>query len=90
MHALDTLEFDVILEQLANHCDTPVGQECARDLLPSFDEEEVWRLIGLTEEALELLDVQPISLSGIGDVAQAAQYAAKGGGIDGASLLSEH
>ena len=86
MHALDTLEFDVILEQLANHCDTPVGQECARDLLPSFDEEEVWRLIGLTGEALELLDVQPISLSGIGDVAQAAQYAAKGGGIDGASL----
>ena len=53
MHALRVLEFDSILEQLAFHCETPIGAGLAVDLKPSFDPPEVWELLDRAREAMD-------------------------------------
>lgn len=86
MHALKTLEFDAVLTRLAEFCDTPGGESLALALQPAFDDESVWRLIGMTAEACALLDRSPVSFVGVKSLEQAVQRAAKQGIVDGATL----
>jgi DNA mismatch repair protein MutS2 len=86
MHALDAIEFDGVLSQLATHCDTPGGEALALALEPRFDEAGVWFEIGRTAEASALLDQASLSLAGVGQLEDAIRRAAKQGTIDGATL----
>src|SRR5262245_13654654 len=78
--ALGALEFPALVERLAGATATPHGEELARALLPSADEDEVARRQALTAEAIALIDesLEP-PLEGIHDVRSAAEHAARGG-----------
>jgi len=85
---LETLEFPKIREQLARHASFGASRQLAHDLMPSTDLVEVRRRLALTGEARALLDEYPeTSIGGARDVRRAAQHAARGGVLDGASLL---
>jgi DNA mismatch repair protein MutS2 len=74
------LEFPAIVERLAAAAGTPYGEELARALVPSTDEDEVARRQALTAEAVALLDesAEP-PFEGIADVRAPAKLAARGG-----------
>ncbi len=85
---LETLEFPKIREQLARHVAFSASRELALALQPSTALAEVRQRIALTGEARQLLDDFPeTSVGGARDVRRAAQHAARGGVLDGASLL---
>jgi DNA mismatch repair protein MutS2 len=85
---LDTLEFPKIREQLARHVSFGASRQLALELTPSTDIVEVRRRLAFTAEARALLDEYPdTSIGGARDVRRAAQHAARGGVLDGASLL---
>ena len=70
MHALRVLEFDAILERLARHCETSIGAAFALELKPSFDSQEVWRLLAETKEGMDFIAFSPPPpLGGLRDTA---------------------
>jgi DNA mismatch repair protein MutS2 len=79
-HALAVLEFPAIVERLAGATESARGDELARALEPSADENEVARRQALTAEGIALLDnaAEP-SLAGLADVRAAAAHAARDG-----------
>jgi DNA mismatch repair protein MutS2 len=85
---LTTLEFPKIRAQLARHTAFSASRELALALEPSTLLAEVRRSLALTSEARALLDDFPeTSVGGVRDVRRAAQHAARGGLLDGVSLL---
>lgn len=85
---LETLEFPKIREQLARHVSFGASRQLALELLPSTDIVEVRRRLAFTAEARALLDEFPeTSIGGARDTRRAAQHAARGGVLDGTSLL---
>lgn len=87
MHALRVLEFNKICERLASKCETQVAARMALELVPSFDDDQVWRLQALTAEAYELVGSRTLpSLSSVDDFEQAVLRASKGGTIEASTL----
>ena len=61
---LEKLEYNKILEILANFCHTYIGKELSLNLLPSFKKDEVKNALSETSEAISLIQrasVPPIS-----------------------------
>jgi DNA mismatch repair protein MutS2 len=86
--SLLTLEFPKIREQLARYTAFSASRQLALELLPSTVVAEVRRAQSLTAEARTLLDELPeTSIGGARDVRRAARHAARGGVLDGTSLL---
>jgi DNA mismatch repair protein MutS2 len=87
VHALRVLEFDAITDALSSHCETELGAAHAADLVPSFEPDEVWRLLSLTREAHDLLaKAAPASLRPLRDLRAQANRAQKGGVLGGMEL----
>jgi DNA mismatch repair protein MutS2 len=85
---LHTLEFAKIRDQLAQHTAFSASRELALTLLPATDLPTVRQRLATTSEACDLLgDTPEISIGGARDVRRAAQHAARGGILDGTSLL---
>ncbi len=86
---LSDLGFPDILEALAARCRTVAGQERARarPLLSSV--EEVGQALGLVDEARQL-HAEPLSLplSGVGDIRNAVERAAKGAVLEPSELIA--
>jgi DNA mismatch repair protein MutS2 len=82
---LKTLEFDKIRDQMLDHVSSPLGQERARNLVPSTDYEEVLRLQEETDEAAKVLRLKGnVPLGGIYDIRPHVKRAVIGG------MLSPH
>lgn len=87
MHALKALEFQLVLEQLAEACESPLGADLARVLEPSFDLKIADLRRRETAEALTLLESERLpSLGSIRDLRQPAVRAARGGTLDALSI----
>ncbi|HWD41750.1 MAG TPA: endonuclease MutS2 [Fimbriimonas sp.] len=87
MHALDVLEFPLIRQRLRFHCETPLAEQFAGELQPSFDYQEVWDLLNLTREGHEALSKHSApALGAVGDPREAVSMAAKGSTLDGSVL----
>ena len=85
--ALEALEFDVVLERLAEATSTAVGAERARALRPSAAQDDVESRQQLTREAVALLDhaAEP-PLHGIRDIRVPVERAARGGVLSSSEL----
>jgi DNA mismatch repair protein MutS2 len=87
-HALRVLEFDKILERLAEQCETPLSANLAREIEPRFVAEEVWSLLEETKEAYDLLATDPPpSLSALRDPRDQLRLASKGAVLEAADLF---
>ncbi|MFQ3662129.1 MAG: endonuclease MutS2 [Chloroflexaceae bacterium] len=85
---IQTLEFPRILTQLARYTAFSASRELALALRPSTEVAEVERALALTSEARALLEELPdLSIGAMRDIRRAAQHTARGGVIDGPSLL---
>lgn len=85
---LTTLEFPKIRAQLARYTAFAASRELALALEPATLLEDVRRALDLTSEARALLDALPdTSVGGVRDVRPAVNHAARGGILDGVSLL---
>ncbi|MGB9633333.1 MAG: endonuclease MutS2, partial [Chloroflexaceae bacterium] len=85
---ITTLEFPKILAQLARYTAFSASRELALALRPSTEVAEVARALALTGEARALLEELPdLSIGAMRDIRRAAQHTARGGVIDGPSLL---
>lgn len=88
MHALRVLEFGAILERLQFHCETPIAAATAAELAPSFDADEVWRLLETTLEAREAISRYTAPpLAAIRDLRNPLKRAGKGGVLGGLELF---
>ena len=52
---LEKLEYNKIIEQLESNCITYLGKNLAKELIPSFEKEEIQKLLDETNEALSIL-----------------------------------
>ena len=87
-HALRILEFNAIRERLQFHCETPLAGTAAGELVPSFDVDEVWSRLELTQEAHEAMAKHsPPALGGLGDPRNALTLASKGSVLGGSDLF---
>jgi len=85
---IHTLEFPKILTRLARYTAFSASRELALALRPSTEVAEVERALALTSEARALLEELPdLSIGAMRDIRRAAQHTARGGVIDGPSLL---
>jgi len=85
---LVTLEFPKIQAQLARYTAFSASRELALELLPSTVVAEVRQALALTSEARTLLDESPeLSVGAAHDIRRAVQHVARGGVLDGTSLL---
>jgi DNA mismatch repair protein MutS2 len=86
--AFGALEFEIVLERLADAAATPYGAERARELRPATDAADVERRQSLTSEAVALLDhaAEP-PLQGIPDIRAAVELAGRGGALTPRALL---
>jgi len=86
--AFRALEFELVLERLADAAATPYGSERARGLVPATAADEVERRQSLTSEAVALLDhaAEP-PLQGIPDIDAAVEFAGRGGALAPRALL---
>jgi DNA mismatch repair protein MutS2 len=88
MHALRILEFDSILQRLQFHCETPIAGAMAEELVPSFQETEVWDLLALTGEAHDALARHHVpSMGSLRDWRSALNRASKGAVLGGQELF---
>lgn len=88
VHALSVLEFEAVAQRLRQRCEISIAEDLALSLRPSFDEDEVWRQLGLTKEAYELLGRgTPPALGGVKDTREAVTRAGKGGVLTGAETF---
>ncbi len=85
---LETLEFPKIRAQLAAYTSFAASRELALALAPATVVAEVRRAVMLTSEARTLLVEFPeTSIGGARDVRRAVRHAARGGVLDGPTLL---
>ncbi|RRR70970.1 MAG: endonuclease MutS2 [Candidatus Viridilinea halotolerans] len=85
---LETLEFPKIRAQLARYTAFAASRELALALEPATHLEEARRALALTSEARKLLEMLPgTTVGGVRDVRRAVEHAARGGLLDGVSLL---
>lgn len=84
---LRVLEFDRVLERLAGLCATPLGEALARSLTPEVEYSRVEELQQETAEGRILLREGGLSLRGVVDFRPAVQRAARGGVLEGRTLL---
>ncbi|HVT14008.1 MAG TPA: endonuclease MutS2 [Fimbriimonadaceae bacterium] len=88
MHALQVLEFDAIQERLQYLCETPIGAALAEELIPSFDADDVWRLLEQTREAMDFIAKRTApSLGALRDPRKALDRASKGAALVGEEIL---
>lgn len=88
MHALKVLEFAVIRDRLAGHCETALAAASCQELMPSFDATEVWENLEATGEAYEALSRHTVpSLYAVRDLRNALERAGKGGVLGGQELF---
>jgi len=81
------LEFDLVLDQLAKHCDTELARVVASKLVPSADPTEVWEMLATTQEAYELIaGSTPPALYAVQDRRPQLRKAKKGGVLGGVEL----
>ena len=86
-HALDVLEYDLILARLADHCQSELAMMLAEELRPSFDPAETTTLQQESEEASDLLSLEQLpSLQPIRDLTIATTKASKGATLEGIEL----
>jgi DNA mismatch repair protein MutS2 len=83
--AVDLLEFERVLEMLANRCHFSVSVEMAMEIGPVSDREQVSYLLSVTREAVALLtDHVDFSVGGVRDIREAVERADRG------SVLAPH
>jgi DNA mismatch repair protein MutS2 len=86
---LRMLEFDKVLERLAEYAAFPISAELARRLRPTTSLEKARHRQTLTREARLLLSIQSdVSIGGARDVRAPVDLAARGGVLDPADLLA--
>lgn len=82
VRTLEKLEYNKILQLLAQQCSSESGKELARSLLPSVDKDEVLIWQNETAEALQIRrSVFDIPLGGIVDIQDAIVKLERGGSI---------
>lgn len=87
MHASQVLEFDAIRERLQVHCETPIGAALSEELGPSFDPDDVWRLLEQTREAMDFIARRTApSLGALRDPRNALDRASKGAVLGGEEI----
>ena len=69
---LKKLEYDKILEKVASHCKTYIGQKYALELRPSHDKEEVQKILDETSQGVVL--IQRNSTPPLGQIADITVY----------------
>jgi len=88
-HVFQTLEFDKVVREVANHCETYIGKEHMMKLQPSTNIDEVNHLLEEMDEALAILRVRAsVPLGGITDIRPFAQRAKIGSLLDAKELLA--
>lgn len=81
------LEFDLVLEQLARHCDTEAARAAALKLVPEAEAEPVWEQLAATQEAHDLIaQSTPPALVAVQDRRPQLRRAKKGGVLGGVEL----
>nr|WP_106780260.1 endonuclease MutS2 [Lysinibacillus timonensis] len=86
--ALKTLEYNKIIEQVANHCTSSVGRSQIEQLIPETDFEKVVELLDEMDEGLAILRVKEnVPMGGIFDVRPAAKRAQIGGMLSPTELM---
>ena len=89
--SLHTLEYDKIIDRLANYCAFPPSRRLALDLQPSSDYPEVLRRQRLTAEGRRALELKPnLSLAPARDVGDLVGQAARGHVLEPPELLDVH
>lgn len=86
-HAELVLEFPLVLELLASHCESEIGANLALELAPSYASEKIAQLIKETSEADSLLasGTAP-SINNIRDISASVSQMAKGATGSGETL----
>ena len=84
---LHVLEYDKILERLAQFCDFSASADLGRALQPSDNFDEVRRLLAETTEARFLLSTHDLTIGGSHDIRPSADLAARGGVLEPQALL---
>jgi DNA mismatch repair protein MutS2 len=86
--SLQTLEFNKILERLADYCAFPVSAEKARAVRPSIDIEEAECWQAETRETLHMLNTRgTLSIGGARDIRETVDLAAHSGVLTPTDLL---
>ena len=80
---LKKLEYDKILEKVANHCKTYIGKQYAYELRPSQDKKQVQKMLSETSQSVVL--VQRNSTPPLGEIADITVYLKT---LDGCGTLS--
>ncbi|MEE8369190.1 MAG: endonuclease MutS2, partial [Dehalococcoidia bacterium] len=89
--SLHTLEYDKVIERLAELCETSAGRALALELTPSADYREVLHRQRLTAEARRLREMKPsLSLAPARDLRGLVRQAALGHILTPAELLDVH
>src|SRR3954471_8983682 len=85
---LKTLEFDKVLDLLAQRCTFSASEALVADLTPSVDLTEVIRRQDATDESRRLLEVRPnTGVRGARDIRGHVRRAAVGGSLNPSELL---
>ncbi|MBQ6807617.1 MAG: endonuclease MutS2 [Firmicutes bacterium] len=87
--SLKKIEYDKIIEMLAEHCSFPVSREEAEALRPVDSSHYATQLLTETDEARELLRLYPtFSLGGLWDVRAPLHHASIGGVLEPEALVN--
>lgn len=86
-HALAVLEWDRVVEALAERCATAAGARAARALRPVLDRDACRRSLDETDEALALMAEETVPVAGVRDVGPAVEAASRGGVLEPGDLL---
>ena len=85
---LTTLEYDKVLDRLAQYCAFSVSRELILALRPTANLLHAQRLQAETAEAVALITAQPeVTIGGARDIREAAFAAERGATLDAASIL---
>jgi DNA mismatch repair protein MutS2 len=87
LRALRILEFQAIRDRLVGCCETEMAKLVAEDIAPAFEETEVWKQLGESCEAYDLMGTKPPpGLGGVRDTRNALRMASKGAVLGGQEL----
>ena len=88
MGILETLEFNVVRQRVADRCQFALAVDRALEMGPSSDHRHVEYLLDVTAEAIELLELQPgFTIGGARDIRDPLERAKIGGVLGPAELL---